>query len=207
MTTLTGSLNDRRGARNVPSGVAEGAPEEIIVARDPRWTRAPLATLAALYFALLVYHPTDLPWARPVTFFTEATCLFPRAAEYAIEFRLEAWGCGRRWEPLDPRPYFPIRPDDKESRLQRFGYFYERNDAAMTALDAFVTARHASGADDGVTGRIGGVRLYKALRRIPDAGAPVERYQFDWTTPVARDERREIYYTPGPERRRRCAAP
>jgi len=73
------------------------------------------------------HHPPDNEYIRPVAFFTECTCLFPRAAVYTIEYRLDAWACGRRWEPIDPRPYFPIQTDDKESRLQRLGYFYEHN--------------------------------------------------------------------------------
>jgi hypothetical protein len=178
-------------------------PGEAVSGPGPRWLRLGLAGLAGLYFLALIHSP-DASWVRPAAFFTEATCLFPRASSFAIEYRLEAWPCGRRWEPIDPRPYFPIRPDDKESRFQRLGYFYEHSRTVLQALDAYVSAHHAAGADDGVTGRIGGIRLFKVVRRFPDAGEPVERYHFDPFAPVPPQQRRDVYYTPGPERKRRC---
>ena len=177
----------------------------IAVGPGPRWFRLALAGVATLYLAALIKHPPDNDYVRPVGFFTEATCLFPRASSYAIEYRLEVWTCGGHGEPIDPTPYFPIQPDDKESRLQRVGYFYERNRATMQALDAYISERHAAGADDGVTGAIGGIRLFKIVHKFPDAGEPVERYHFDPFAPVPKDERRDVYYTPGPERKKRCS--
>ncbi len=179
----------------------------IAVGPGPRWVRLGLAGLAAVYFAALIHHPPDNAWVRPVGFFTECTCLFPRATSFAIEYRLEVWPCGRRWEPIDPTPYFPIQPDDKESRLQRLGYFYERNRPVMQALDAFISERHAEGVDDGVTGPIGGIRLVKIVHKFPEVGESVERYHFDPRGPIPTDERRDVYYTPGAERKRRCAKP
>lgn len=179
-------------------------PSRVAAGPGPRWVRRALAGLAVLYYAALLKHPPDTRWLRPAAFFTEATCLFPRASVFALEYRLEVWACGRRWESIDPRPYFPIEPDDKESRLQRLGYFYERNRATMLALDAYISARHAAGADDGVTGPIGGIRLFKIVRPFPAAGEPVERYHFDPLAPVPAAQRRDIYYTSGAERKRRC---
>jgi len=176
----------------------------VAVGPGPRWFRLGLAGLAAVYYAALTHHPPDVSWLRPAVFFTEATSLFPRASSFALEYRLEVWPCGRRWEPIDPSPYFPIEPDDKESRLQRLGYFYERNHTVMRALDAYVSARHAAGVDDGAPGRIGGIRLFKVVRPFPEAGEPVERYHFHPTGPVPPEQRRDIYYAPGPERKRRC---
>lgn len=175
-----------------------------VVGRGPRWVRLGLAGLAGLYYLALIHSP-DAHSLRPVTFFTEATCLFPSASAFALEYRLEAWPCGGRWEPIDPRPYFPIRPDDKESRFQRLGYFYEHSRTVLQALDAYVSAHHAAGVDDGVPGRIGGIRLFKVVRPFPGAGEPVERYRFDPFAPVPPAQRRDIYYTPGSERKRRCA--
>jgi hypothetical protein len=180
---------------------------DIAAGPGPREVRRALVGLAALYYIALLYHPTDVAWIRPATFFTEATCLFPRAVDYSIEYRLEGWSCGHKWAALDPRPYFPIRPDDKESTLQRLGYFYQHNRTVMEALDAFISARHAAGADDGIAGPIGGIRLFKAVRPIPEVGAGVERYHFDPLAPVQRAERRDLYYTPGSERKARCASP
>jgi len=178
---------------------------EVVAGPGPRWLRRGLAGLAAVYYLALFHRPTDASWLRPVTFFTEAACLFPRANSYAIEYRLEVWPCGRRWEPIDPRPYFPIRPDDKESRLQRLAYFYEHSRTVLQALDGYVSASHAAGADDGVRGPIGGIRLFKVVRPFPAAGEPVERYHFDPFAPVPPDQRRDVYYTPASERKRRCA--
>ena len=140
-----------------------------------------------------------------MAFFTQATSLFPHASSFAIEYRLEAWACGRRWEPIDPRPYFPIEREDKESRLQRFGYFYEHDHPALQALDRYLSAGHAAGTDDGVAGPIGGIRLVKVVRPLPAVGGPVERYRFDPFAPVPAAQRRDLYYTPGPERKQRCA--
>jgi hypothetical protein len=172
----------------------------------PRWLRRGLAGLAALYYLALFHHPVAAGWLRPAVFFTEATSLFPRASAFAIEYRLEVWRCGGHWEPIDPRPYFPIQPDDKESRLQRLGYFYERSHTVLRALDAYISTHHAAGADDGVVGRIGGVRLFKVVRPFPPPGEPVERYRFAPLAPVPAAQRRDIYYTPGSERKRRCGS-
>lgn len=176
----------------------------VAVGPGPQGFRVGLAVIAALYYAALMHHPTDARWLRPVVFFTEATSLFPRASAFAIEWRLEVWVCGKSWEPIDPRPYFPIQPDDKESRLQRLGYFYERSRPVLQALDAYVSARHAEGVDDGAPGRIGGIRLFKVVRPFPAAGEPVERYHFDPRGPVPPEQRRDLYYTPNSERKRRC---
>jgi hypothetical protein len=177
--------------------------------------RLGLAGLAALYFAALLHHP-GARWLRPVAFFTQATQLFPKASAYAIEFRLEGWRCGGHWEPMDPRPYFPIEPDDKESRFQRLGHFYldyrqtasevEQNRIVMQALDRYISARHAAGADDGIAGPIGGIQLFKVVRTFPAAGQPIERYRFDPLAPVAPDQRRPGYTTPAAERKRRCSS-
>jgi hypothetical protein len=172
----------------------------------PRWLRYGLAGLAAVYLVVLFDHPLNTGWLRPVVFFTEATALFKRASVFAIEYRLEVWRCGGHWEPIDPRPYFPIQPDDKESRLQRLGYFYDRNRTVMQALDAYISAHHDAGADDGVAGRIGGIRLFKVMRSFPPPGEPVERYHFEPLAPVPADQRRDQYYTPSSERKRRCGS-
>jgi hypothetical protein len=169
--------------------------------------RVGLVVLAIVYYSALLHHPPDVGWLRPVVFFTEATSLFPRASAFALEYRLEVWPCGRRWEPIDPRPYFPIEPDDKESRLQRLGYFYEHNRTVLQALDAYVSARHAAGVDDGVSGQIGGIRLVKVVRPFPAPGEPVERYHFEPRGPIPAEQRRDIYYTPTSERKRRCPIP
>ncbi len=187
--------------------VPSAQPPAVAVGPGPWGFRIGLALLAGVYYALLLHRPGEVTWLRPVVFFTEATSLFPRASVYAIEWRLEVWACGRSWEPIDPRPYFPIQPDDKESRLQRLGYFYERNRTVLQALDAYISARHATGVDDGSPGPIGGIRLFKVVRPFPAPGEPVERYHFDPLGPVPPEQRRDLYYTPTSERKRRCQKP
>lgn len=186
---------------------ARKAPATVATGPGPGWLRLGLAGLAVVYFGALIHHPADTAWLRPAAFFTQATSLFPSAAVYAIEYRLEVWACGRGWEPIDPRPYFPIRPDDKESRLQRLGFFYERNRPAMQLLDGYISTHHAAGTDDGVAGPIGGIQLVKVVRPLPEVGDPVERYHFDPFAPVQPTQRRDVYYTPNSERKRRCQAP
>ena len=181
-------------------------PETIARGPGPRRLRLWLVLPVLVYYSGLIYHHAPATrWLRPPAFFVEATCLFPRSDAFAIEYRLEVWSCSKQWQLIDFRPYFPIQPDDKESRFQRLGYFYDRNRPAMQALDAYISSGHAAGVDDGVPGPIGGIRLIKVVRSFPPPGQPVERYHFDPREPVPQDQRREMYYTPESQRRKRCA--
>jgi len=178
------------------------ASQHEVVARGvgPPALRKALAIVAALYFAALVKSPPQLPGLHAVTFFTEATCLFPNASTYAIEFRIETWSCrAAAWRPFDPRPLFPIDASNKESRFQRIAYFYQRNRTVMRALDAWIVQR-ASDAD-----RAGGIRLTKQLRALPEPGQPVARYEPHPLDPIPDDERRLVYQTLARERTTRCA--
>jgi len=172
----------------------------------PRWVRRVLVGLAAVYFVALVRHPPPWPGLRAAGFFTESTCLFPRARTVSSDFHLDGWSCrARRWDPIDPRAYFPIQADDKESRFQRFGYFYQRNEPSLAALDAWIAARHA-GTEDGLAGPIGGIRLATWTRPIPAVGSPIERYVYDPLANVPADHRKDVYNTPAAARRARCPA-
>jgi hypothetical protein len=172
----------------------------------PTWFRAILVAVVLLYFILLFKKTPDHRWIRPVGFFTQATCLFPSAAVYAIEYRLAAWSCvARKWVPADRRAYFPMRAEDKESRFHRLAHFYKYNRTVMRALDDFVSTRHAD-VDDGVEGPIGGVRLFQILRPIPPPGSSVDRFVFEPLAPIPSDGIRDLYYTPGSERKKRCEA-
>jgi hypothetical protein len=173
----------------------------------PRWFRHALVGVAAIYFIGLMSHRApEHEWLRPIHFFVEATALFPNANVVTHEARLEAWQCDTKtWQPLDPRPYFKIEADDKESRLQRFEYFYRTERPALQALDAYVTAKHATGVDDGVAGKIGGIRLYTVEQPIPTPGDPPLHYEFDPFGPVPADERKDLFYTKGSERQARCS--
>jgi hypothetical protein len=179
----------------------------VVVAKGPGpgWLRAALAVCAAIYFAMLMHHPEPRSIVKQIAFFTECTCLFPEADRYVIEYRLDGWSCDdRTWKPLDPRAYFPIQGDDKESRFQRIAYFYERNGRVMRALVDFVLEHHA-GRDDGIAGGIGGVRISKLQRPPSPLGEPVERYHYDpLGPPHLEDERKEVYATPPGKAAQRC---
>ena len=166
--------------------------------------RIALVCLATLYLIALVKHPPQKPVLRVVGFFTESTCLFPNADRYSIDFRLDGWSCAdKKWEPLDPRAYFPIQADDKESRFQRFSYFYQRNQPSMQKLDAWIAELHRS-RDDGIAGAIGGIRLAKWTRTIPPIGDEVARYAYRPLDIVPKDERKDLWYTLAADRKSRC---
>jgi hypothetical protein len=190
-------------------------PPPIARGPGPRWFRWVLAAVAVLYFGALLCHPPRYQWLRPAAFFTEATSLFPYSSKVVLEYRIEVWVCGQDWKPIDPRPYFPIEPDDKESRFQRLGYFYfnskaktlnRRELAVAKALDEYISRRHATGVDDGAPGPIGGIRVMKITRPFPSPGEPVERYHYDPFATVPAEQIKEKWATPASERKQRCAS-
>ena len=180
--------------------------ELVATGPGPRWLRTGLAGCAALYFAALIHHPPQIGGLHAIGFFTESTCLFPSAASYVIEFRLEAWSCTtKKWEPLDPRAYFPIEADDKESRFQRLGHFYQTNTPTMQALEDWIVVRHPEMPGDGVEGPIGGIKLFKWTHPIPPPGSDVEHYVYRPRDPVPHDERKDLWWPKTADRRRRCS--
>jgi hypothetical protein len=167
--------------------------------------RIVLGWLAAIYFVGLVKHPPQWGRLHALGVFTECTCLFPSADKYSIDFRLDAWSCAdTKWEPIDPRAYFPIQADDKESRFQRFSYFYQGNRESMHALEAYIEALHPVRID-GLFGPIGGIRLSKWTHPIPLPGAEVARYVYRPLEIPPRTERKDLYYTRESEIRKKCA--
>ncbi|MBX3157667.1 MAG: hypothetical protein KF773_16970 [Deltaproteobacteria bacterium] len=170
------------------------------IARGPggRHVRRVLVVIAVLYFAALIKSPPQIKGLYAVTFFSQATCLFPEAASYAIEYRLETWSCAeRRWNPIDPRPFFPIEADSKESRFQRIAYFYQQSRPVLNALDAWLV--------DQLPGA-GGIRLVKYLRPLPAPGTPAPHYTYTPLDPVPDEHRRDLYWTRGNDRAARCRA-
>jgi hypothetical protein len=192
------------------------------------WLRWALAVAAALYFLGLFVYSTG--WKKvprrsimkPIAFFLESAGLFPKADVIAFEYRLEGWSCRRRrWERLDPRPYFPMEADNKESRFQRVEWLFrdsDSNSAINAALDDYI-ARHRD-ADDGVVGPIGGIRVYEVWRELPPVGEDTARYSFHPLAPLQPGEYRKdirhkdpdtrvehrFYFTPRDERVKRCKA-
>ncbi|HTR55661.1 MAG TPA: hypothetical protein VMJ10_33520 [Kofleriaceae bacterium] len=185
-------------------------PRADLVARGPgpRELRIALIPLAVIYFAALLCDPAQKGPLRSLAYFTNATKLFPERDEYALEYRLEGWSCTQKaWLPLDPRPYFPMEADDKESRFQRIAYFYaalapER--VVMNALDDYILAHHAAGADDHFPDPLGGIRLVSVRRPLPDVGDPVERYVYEPLAPIPPQWRKDYFWTKGSVRKKRC---
>ena len=183
---------------------------EVARGPGPRWFRTALVAGAVIYYFLLLRQSRNpTMWLQPVTFFAESTSLFPSADRFALDFRLEAWSCDeRRWVPIDPRPYFPVEADDKESRFQRFAYFYaslEPSRPALRAFGAYMVAHHAQD-KDGIAGAIGGVRVSRLARPLPPPGTHIERYAYSPLSPPRADDHYEhLYWTPRSLRDRRCA--
>jgi hypothetical protein len=207
-------------------GPQSAAPADVATGPGPWWFRYLLVVAAVVYFFGIARDPLHHlfgtktteheRWVNAPIFFTQISGLFPSADEIAQEARLEAWSCDRgEWEPLDPRPYFTIDPEDKESRLQRFAYFYPRSYegggfkseqkelVAVRALDDFIRVHHPD-ADDGVTGTIGGIRLSKWEQPIPKPGEAPLHYVFDPFAPIPDKQRIIKWYTPEPTRKQRC---
>jgi hypothetical protein len=169
-----------------------------------------LVAVAAIYFFNLLHNPSAR--FQPLLFFVQATKLFPEADEVALEYRLDAWSCdAHAWVPLDPRPLFPIEADDKESRFQRFGFFYANRGSkderrlVLNALDDYIVGRHGK-VDDGITGAIGGIRMSEWQHALPELGDPVARYIYRPLVPVPHAELTELFHTPSETRKQRCGA-
>lgn len=157
-------------------------PDPVVVRGfGPPWLRLVFGAVGALYIACVFLDgagsrvPSHLP--HTFRYFTQVACLFPWAQPDVIDYRAEAWSCrDHRFHELDVRPYFPLRPDDKENRYQRLMFFYRENAEVMHALDTYLVSHHnarvARGgeAGDGVDGPIGGLRLLDLRIPIPPPG-------------------------------------
>ncbi len=177
----------------------------------PRWFRILVAVVAVTYLIVLGLSNTGLKvseWLPPVLrYFSQIACLFPDAAEFGIEYRVEAWSCSdRRWVELDYRPDFPMRSEDKENRFQRVGHFYRSNLPVMQALDAYLVerrnARAARGDDKG--GKIGGIQIVGLRIPFPAPGQAVERFRWRPLSEYPHEYRKEWYRTGRTRRRERC---
>jgi hypothetical protein len=174
----------------------------------PQPVRIALAVVAGLYLFALLKHPSQR--FQPFAYFSECTKLFPEADNVALEYHLDAWSCDQRaWVAIDPRPYFPIEADDKESRFQRLGFFYadrgtkEERRTVLYALDDYIVARHHE-VDDGQSGAIGGIRMIKVRRTLPEVGDPVPRYVYRPLAVPPPDQSQELFHAPAKKRKERC---
>ncbi len=181
---------------------------EIARGPGPQPFRIALVVVAGLYFFALLKHPSQR--FQPAAYFSECTKLFPEADNVALEYHLDAWSCDQRaWVALDPTPYFPIEADDKESRFQRFGYFYadrgsvDERRTALNALDDYIVARHHD-VDDGIQGALGGIRMIKLRRTLPAVGDPVPRYVYRPLATPPKDQSELMFNTRSSKRKERC---
>jgi hypothetical protein len=161
---------------------------KLVRAPGPKWLRWLAGAAGAAYLAAIFVGGTgsSLPsslLSRALLYFTQVACLFPLAAEYSIEYRVSAYSCrDRRFQELDYRPYFPLRPDDKENRFQRLGQFYRTSSPVMRALEDHLVERHnravsrGENAGDGVEGRIGGILVMSLRIPLPALGERFPRY-------------------------------
>ena len=190
-----------------PRVPAPGKPPAVARGIGPAPVRIALVALAVVYFVMLMKHPIPRGWIRPLAYFSECTGLFTQADPAATEYRLEGYSCERKtWELLDPRPYFPMRADDKEARFQRLGYFYAGDVKVLHALGDYVTAHHPA-VDDGVSGPIGGIRMFQIRRPIPEPGTVIERYVYEPLAPVPAGAKRPLIFETAPATlRAQCTA-
>ena len=198
--------------------MATGRNEDVARGPGPPWFRVALVLAALLYYLLLslIDHARKIVVPRPIAFFTQTTQLFASSDDNVIEYHLEAWSCDRNaWEPMDPRPYFRVHADDKESRFQRVMHFYEEDPGkkghwmrpVMRAMERYLIEHHRDdGADDGVAGPIGGIHVFKTLAAIPEPGDDVPRYQYRPLAKIAERDQSELFHTPDSHREKQCAA-
>jgi hypothetical protein len=191
---------------------AKPKPEQVVAETwVPRgWPRLVLGVAAVAFLVMLagitsiVRVPTTLP-----TYFLQMTALFPHATEYSFEYRVEGWRCDvNEFQELDYRRWFPLRPDDKENRFQRLGFFYVARPKreVLRALDQWLVDHHNRSADpgDGIQGKIGGIRLLSLRIPVPALGEHVERYRWKPLAEYPESVRKLWYFTPVPTRKERC---
>jgi hypothetical protein len=186
----------------------------------PGWFRFVLAVAALTYYLLItcVDHQSKLKAKLPaaITYFTQETELFANADRYVLDFHTDAWSCERRqWEPLDPRPYFPLHAGDKENRLFRVLTMYLKEPGKHShwfrpvarALERYIVEHHAAGGDDGVAGPIGGVRFTRTFTAFGWPGDDVPRYEYRPLDPLPWGLHKEqAYETPAPHLQGQCDA-
>ena len=177
------------------------------VANGPgsRRVRLTLAGLAGLYLAGLWLETAGAPLVgvvpRPFLYFMQIARLFPNALQVVTEYRAEAYSCeDQRWSELDVRPYFPLRPNDKENRFERAMFFYRHSGIVMKALDDYlVGANNAAGRP-----AIGGVMLLSLRIPIPPPSVPAPPYRRIALDDYPADYRKYWYRTSLTEANERC---
>src|SRR5438105_10220160 len=133
----------------------------------PPWFRRLLSVCATLYLTGIFLDVAGAPLhrlvPRPLHYFMQVAKLFPYALTVTTEFRAEGYSCADDvFRELDVRPFFPIRPNDKENRFERALFFYRQQPVVMRALDEYlVTSNNRDGAP------IGAVRFLSLRIPVP----------------------------------------
>jgi hypothetical protein len=199
-----------------PSLGASAAPQPPLVAYawNPGIAPVVLTALAMAYLGAIAFDGmgSSLPrklMPRAAAFFSQCSCLFPNAADVSIDYRAEGYRCDeKRWVEIDPRPFFPIDRDEKESRFQRTLHFYKEDRATMQALEAFLMARQNEEATAGRSplggGPIAGVRFLSLRIPFGKPGDPVPRYAYRPLAEFPVEQRHNWYWTPQSKRNERC---
>jgi hypothetical protein len=169
--------------------------------------RRALAAAALAYFVGVLLNalgaPLDEILPRPLLYFMQVARLFPNAVDVVTEYRAEAYLCEeRQWTELDVRPYFPLRPDDKENRFDRAMFFYRRSAPVMKALDEYlVSANNLAG-----RAPVGGIMLLSLRIPVPAPGSAVEPYRRRPLADYPAGERKYWYRTSRDDLGARCDA-
>ena len=170
---------------------------------SPRFRRA-LVVAAAIYLAGVWLEVMGAPLhqivPRPLHYFMQIAKLFPNAVDNATDYRAEAYFCDEHvYREIDVRPFFPIRPDDKENRFQRAMFFYRHQPKVMRALDDYLVA-----SADRVGPTVGGVRFLSLRIPIPPPGQVTEPYRRKPIVDYPPTAHKVWYMTPSALRRERC---
>jgi hypothetical protein len=164
--------------------------------------RAFLATVAGLYLACVLGDAAGVrlspPVPRPFLYFAQIASLFPHAAEYAIDFRVELYFCdAKQYHEIDPGPFFPAHEEDKENRFDRAMFFYccnekDPEDAVVKqALDEYLVASWNRAHPDQ---RVGGSLLMSLRAPIPRPGDVFPRYHRVPTRDLPKSVIRKYWY-------------
>jgi hypothetical protein len=171
----------------------KSAQPPIVTGAGPPWFRRARAVAAAVYLGGILLNvagaPLEKVLPRPALYFMQIARLFPNALDATIEYRAEAYRCDdQRWAELDVRPYFPLHPDDKESRFDRAMFFYRRSQSVMKALDDYLV----------------GVMLLSLRIPVPPPGEAVEPYRRKPLADYPAAERKYWYRTAHEDTDARC---
>ncbi len=191
-----------------PKRKKETAPEiEVAPSPGPPWLRVALTIAGALYIAAVFIEGAgggrlDRFVPRPVLFFCQIASLFPRAATHRIEYRAEGLPCRGPAFEIDVRPFFPIHPDDKESRFDRALHFYRNDRPTMEALETYVMEGYRRREPE----KLGGVVFLSLRVPIPKPGSTFPRYERAPLSEFSKEQRKVWYATSRDDVNRRCDA-